>query len=312
MKKLLLAVTLMLGLANLALADADTAALIDEKFTKARQLLQDQNATLVGSPSAAGQEDLALGKEALLFFGEAAANPQHTTDAQRELMAKRGAVVMAQRAAVEYFTGLALVGSTTVQDCMVEDDRLKTAVTGFLKGAQVLVQEYKDDKALAVIKVGLRGPKSFGATVYDRLLGNPELKKRLRSLDGKEVGDYAPQAVEPAPVVYDALIIDATGHSFKPALINRIFNSKNELVYDPSKVSQKVLVEQGCGEYTNSIDKAKAALAARGCKNPLVVKAAGTVSASDLSVAEEDAKAIFSANYKESFLAGAKVAFVLK
>jgi len=77
-------------------------------------------------------------------------------------------------------------------------------------------------------------------------------------------------------------------------------------------VSQKVLVEQGCGEYTNSVDKAKAALGSRGIKNPLVVKASGTASAADLQVSDEDAVTIFSANQKGNFFAGAKVAFVLK
>ncbi len=49
------------------------------------------------------------------------------------------------------------------------------------------------------------------------------------------------------------------------------------MLYDPAKISQKVLVEQGCGEYTNSVDKARAALRKRGVNNPLVVKASGTV-----------------------------------
>ena len=56
---------------------------------------------------------------------------------------------------------------------------------------------------------------------------------------------------------YDGLIIDATGQNFRPALINRIFAAKGDVLYDPAKVSQKVLVEQGCGEYTNSVNKAK-------------------------------------------------------
>ena len=73
-----------------------------------------------------------------------------------------------------------------------------------------------------------------------------------------------------------------------------------------------MLVEQGCGEYTNSVEKAKAALDTRGIKNPLVVKATGTVSSADLQVSDDDAVTIFSANQTDNFLAEAKVAFVLK
>ena len=72
-------------------------------------------------------------------------------------------------------------------------------------------------------------------------------------------------------------------------------------------------MEQGCGEYTNSVEKAKAALETRGAKSPLIVKAAATVSPSDLQVSDDAAAVkIFSANQKIQFLASAKVAFVLK
>ncbi|HEY3308585.1 MAG TPA: hypothetical protein VGJ93_09025 [Desulfuromonadaceae bacterium] len=119
-------------------------------------------------------------------------------------------------------------------------------------------------------------------------------------------------APAPAAQAYDGLIIDATDYSFRPALINRIFNPKGEVLYDPAKISQKVLVEQGCGEYTNSVDKARAALGKRGVKNPLVIKAAGTVSPSDLQVSDETAVKVFAANQTSGFMADARVAFVLK
>jgi hypothetical protein len=95
-------------------------------------------------------------------------------------------------------------------------------------------------------------------------------------------------------------------------LINRIFTLKGEVLYDPSRVEQKILVEKGCGEYTNSVDKARDALQHRGVRNPMVVKAAGVAGPTDLQVSEEDAVKIFSANQKTNFLAGAKIAFVLK
>jgi hypothetical protein len=111
---------------------------------------------------------------------------------------------------------------------------------------------------------------------------------------------------------YDGMIIDATGQTFRPALINRIFTLKGEALYDPSKVDQKILVEEGCGEYTNTIEKAKDALRHRGVKNPMVVKAAGVSGPTDLQVSDDDALKIFSANQKTDFLAGARIAFVLK
>lgn len=312
MRKLLLGALLVAGMVGAAYAD-DMSVQIDDTFTKAKTWLSQQNLTLTGSPS--GRDDnAAFSQETILFYGEAVASSNPSlSPAQREMGAKRAAVVVAQRAVAEYLNGFALVGDTLVKDGVLESDIIRSAVAGTVRGAQVVVQEYSKEKeiAVALVKVGMHGPKGFASGIYEKMFKDPELKSSLTELDGKPAPKFK-HKVEAVPENYDGLIIDATEQNFRPALINRVFTAKNELLYDPSKVSQKVLVEQGCGEYTNSVEKAKAALESRGTKNPLIVKAAGTVSASDLQVSDEDAVTIFSANQKGNFLAGAKVAFVLK
>jgi hypothetical protein len=305
MKRLLLACILLASLAGTALADS---VQLDDSFEKANKWLKDNSLTLTGSPGGERDDSAAFTQEALMFYGEAAGNPQHV-GAQREMMAKRAAVVIAQRALLEYMEGFALVSKTSVKDCVAESDQLKQAVSGFVKGAQVVFQEYnkQEDKAVAVIKIGLHGPKGFATAVYDRMSGDPKIKEMVKT------SEPAFKA-KPVPLdeMYDGLVIDATAQNFRPALINRIFSAKGEVLYDPAKVSQKVLIEQGCGEYTNSVDKAKAALESRGVKHPLVVKASGVMSPADLQVADDDAVTIFSANQKGNFMAAAKVAFVLQ
>lgn len=282
---------------------------IDAAFTNTQKLLNDKNLALTGGPSGARDDLAAFGQEALMFYGEAVANPNHKTEAQRAVMAKRAAIVTAQRAMVEYLEGFLLVGVTMVKDAMVQDDIILSAVVGTVKGGQVVSQEYNKDTetAIAVIKLGLHGPKGFASSFYEKMSSDPKLKEIVKT-------DKAPFKADTVKLdaAYDGLIIDATGQNFRPALINRIFASKGDILYDPAKISQKVLVEQGCGEYTNSIDKAKAALSTRGVKNPLVIKASGSTSAADLQVTDDDAVTIYSANQKGSFMAAAKVAFVLK
>ncbi len=313
MKRLLVGALLVAGMVGGAYAEDDMSIQLDDTFVKAKTWLSQQNLTLTGSPS--GRDDnAAFSQENILFYGEAvaSANP-NLSQAQREMGAKRAAVVTAQRAVAEYLNGFALVGDTLVKDGVLESDLIRSAVTGTVRGVQIVVQEYSKEKdtAVAIVKLGMHGPKGFASSMYEKMFKDPELKSSLTEVDGKPAPKFKAK-VERLPESYDGLIVDATEQNFRPALINRIFSAKNELLYDPSKVSQKVLVEQGCGEYTNSVEKAKAALEARGIKNPLVVKASGTVSAADLQVTDEDAVTIFSANQKGNFLAGAKVAFVLK
>jgi hypothetical protein len=312
MTRAILAALLLLCFQGLALADGGLADQIDETFTKARTWLSKENLSLTGDAS--GRDDgAAFRQEVILFAGEAVGNPSAVSPAQREQGAKRAAEVMAQRAVAEYLNGFALVGDTLVKDGMLQYDSVRSAVSGVVKGVQVVCKDYskENDSAVVIVKLGMHGPQGFGSAIYQKMFKDPELKKSLTEVDGKQAPKYK-HKVEPQDEKYDGLIIDASEQNFKPALFNRIFSSKKELLYDPSRVSQKVLVEQGCGEYTNTVEKAKAALVSRGIKNPLIVKATGTVSAADLQVSDQDAVTIFSANQKASFLEGAKVAFVLK
>lgn len=300
--------TILLTLTLAIAANADTLQ-VDDIFTKTQKWLDEKNLTVTGGPNGARDDEAAFSQEALLFYGEAVGNPDHRTAAQREQMAKRAAVVTAQRSLVEYLEGFALVGDTLVKDGMVQYDVIRSAVFGFVKGSQVVFQEYNKDKdiAIAMVKLGLHGPKGFASAVYEKMFSDPKAKESLKS----DKPAFKTNAVK-LDETYDGLIIDATEQNFRPALINRIFATKGDVLYDPAKVSQKVLVEQGCGEYTNSVDKAKAALAVRGVKNPLVIKASGATTAADLQVTDDDAVIIYSANQKGNFMAAAKVAFVLK
>ena len=305
--KTLLAV-LSLIVAFTASAQADTIQ-VDDTFTNAQKWLNEKKFAVTGGPNGARDDEAAFNQKALLFYGEAVGNPEHRIPAQREINAKRAAVVTAQRALAEYLEGFALVGDTQVKDGMVQYDVIRSTVSGFVKGSQVVFQDYSKDKdtAIAFVKLGLHGPKGFASAIYEKMLNDPNAKESLKT--DKPAFKAPPVKLDEA---YDGLIIDATEQNFRPALINRIFATKGDVLYDPAKVSQKVLVEQGCGEYTNSVDKAKAALETRGVKNPLVVKASGATTVADLQVTDNDAVTIYSANQKGNFFSSAKVAFVLK
>lgn len=297
--KILVAAAVVLGFASMAFADE-----VDHRFRQARRYLKENHLSITTTVEQAYTQDC------ILVVGEGLPK-KGTVGAQKRLTAIRAAEVAAQRSLAEMLRGVAVVSETTVKESELASDVIKTAVTGFIKGMVPVVKDWnaQEETALVILKVGVNGPKSFASVMYEKILTEPKIKQEL------DKPAYVPPAAVPTPDVsaaYDGLIIDATDYSFRPALINRIFNPKGEVLYDPAKISQKVLVEQGCGEYTNSVDKARAALGKRGVKNPLVVRAAGTVSPSDLQVADDTAAQIFAANQSSGFMADARVAFVLK
>ncbi len=294
--KTILAVLVLMGMAGSVFGYE-----IDDRYQKARTFLRDNRMDLtVTIEQAFVQDTVVVSGEGLPKAG--------TTGAQKRLTAITAAKSVAQRRLVELLEGVSVVAETTVRDQQRASEVVRTSVSGFARGARVVVEEWneKDESALVILSVGLNGPKGFAALMYDSILNEAGIRKELQ----RPV--YVLSSAAPVVEGYDGLVIDARDYSFRPALINRIFTAKGEVIYDPARISQKVLVEHGCGEYTNSVDKAKAALGMRGVKNPLVVRASGTLSPTDLLVADVAADQIFSVNHASGFMAAARVAFVLK
>jgi hypothetical protein len=286
--------------------------IVSGNFDQGRAWLEQRKLDLTDTP----QEAMAEGY--ILVVGQglpmAGGSP-----AKQRLTAIRAAEVTAYRRLAEIINGVFVSGQTTVRDCSLESETVKTAVSGLIKGARKVHEEWNPVEGVAYVfmQVGVRGPDSVAEVLYNTYLNAAPGRASL------QVAAYVPPVQMPpvatsvgtpaAPAeMYDGLIIDARELGFQPALINRIFSSKGEALYDPSKVSQKILVEQGAGEYTNTIEKARAALEARGAKMPLIIKATGLKTMADLNVSDEDVLRIYVADQKSNFLAAAKVAFVLK
>ncbi|WP_419779219.1 hypothetical protein [Maridesulfovibrio sp.] len=118
------------------------------------------------------------------------------------------------------------------------------------------------------------------------------------------------QAAVATPV--DGIIVDVRDFDFKPALVNRILTEKNEVLFDPSKVLNQVLIERGCGGYTTDLQKARALLESWGSKSPMVLKGKTVQNVTDAVVSVEDASTVFAYDQKYNLLAQARVVFVLK
>jgi len=110
----------------------------------------------------------------------------------------------------------------------------------------------------------------------------------------------------------DGIIVDVRDFDFKPALVNRILTDKNEVLFDPSKVLNQVLIERGCGGYTTDLQKARALLESWGSKSPMVLKGKTVQNVTDAVVSVDDAATVFAYDQKYNLLAQARVVFVLK
>ncbi|MBI5886451.1 MAG: hypothetical protein HZB85_07700 [Deltaproteobacteria bacterium] len=247
----------------------------------------------------------ALVSGALVVKGEGAApSDRPMSPAQKRIMALRAAKIMAARELSEVVDGIAISGETTVVSAAAASDTIRATVQGLVKGAQVVKEVYDPVSEIAIVYLSMpmTGSNGLVGSLLPQMLMAPSAAP-----------PYMAPPVAPAAVVnYDGLILDVREQPFKPALINRVMTKSGEVVYDPAKVAQNILVERGAAEYTNDVGKAKALLGERGAVNPAVVKISGVVKSTDVEVGPDDASAIFTSNQNSHYLEGAKVVFVLK
>jgi hypothetical protein len=227
---------------------------------------------------------------------------------QEESMAERAAVVIAQRNLLETIQGLNLAGETSIVNNVGMRDIINTKVVGRLRGAtpvKVVFDEAKGN-AVAWVRYNLKGTGGL----YDAAA--PVLQGAPAKLGLEELPAFKPEtAPAPQPKTYDGLIVIVEGTGFKPALANRIVTESQDILFEPSKVSPRMLIERGCGGYTTTQDKAKALLASWGSKSPLVVKCVKVMKGTEAVISVKDATVIFEQDQKTNMLPQAKVVFVL-
>ncbi len=259
-----------------------------------------------GLPEVVTDINKAFVKGSLVVKGEGGAPADPGLSAvQKRILALRAAKVTALRETAEILNGVTVSGETLIENAAAASDTVRSTVQGIIKGAQVIKEVYDPLSELGVvyITVPLTGPNGVLLALLPQVI--PMMPP------GLEVA-FQPPAGFALDGNYDGLIVDVRGLAFKPALINRVVTKNNSVVYDPSRVDSAVLGERGAAEYTDDIDKAKALLAERGSKNPLVVKAEALVRSTDVEVGEDSAGAISASNQANKFLESARVVFVLQ
>jgi len=297
MRKILLAGLLSLIMGGVYIAASPAAGPSGDIFQKARAWLYENKL------SSTHTRDDAFAKGYVLTLGTGSPRAGERSRAMKEKMAFTAAEAEANREIAKVLNGVIIISDPD------DPSYVKTFVQGIVRGGTVVYREYntEQDRAVVLIRKNLVGPDSVAEKAYEAIMEDAALKKKAAT---KKF--YNPAAPTPPEGLYDGLIVDTGGHKFSPAIINRIFVAGGEVLYDPSAVDRAVFVERGSGVYAGDLSAAKAALGERGVQNPLVVKAYGAASISDLAVSEEDAGRIFSGNITGKFLESARVAFVIK
>jgi len=236
-------------------------------------------------------------------IGTGAPSSKAKTQAQARILARRAAIVDAYRNLAEAVEGLQVDSETTVENLEITSDIIKTKVSAFIKGAQLVSEQQLPDGSYEVImQIKLYGSGNLNDIIY-------ESKPPQTQPVPQPSPDYAVTNI-PA---YTGLVIDARGLGLDRCFSPKVYDDTGREIFGTMYVDPNFLQENGLVSYAASpdmlslVDSGKS----RAGANPIVVRALKVRDHNyNVIISKADGDKILAANRQGGFLQ--KCAVVIK
>ena len=235
--------------------------------------------------------------------------PMGTYGSKASIMARRAAIVDAQRNLAEQVSGVQVDAETTVENYVISSDLVKTKVSALIKGA-VVVEEHAmpDGSYRVVMSMPLYGAQGLASAVM------PAIRDMNPPMPPPPVISATITTQIQMSGTYTGVIIDAEGMGLKPSFSPVIYDTSGRAIYGVSNINYDRAIERGMVGYAGSLYDAQTLPRIGG--SPLVVKAVqvrgGNNSANPVNVvvSVDDGDRILAANQQSQMLANGAVVFV--
>jgi hypothetical protein len=211
------------------------------------------------------------------------------------LLARRAAIVDAQRNLAETVSGVAVDSKTSVQNLMLASDEINSSVNSFLKGFKIVKEKGNSDG-------------SYNVMIGVQLRGKDELSGSLMTQRG---AGYTPTDVNSEGCT--GLIIDASGLEFDGALYPLVYDADGNEIYGAFEgADADYIMTYGTASYEKT--EVDALMNGRAGVNPLAVKAikaSGDMNKCNLVVSNADAETIKAENAKSDFIKNMRVVIII-
>ena len=228
-------------------------------------------------------------------------------------IARRAAMVDAQRNLLEITKGVQIDAETTVENMTVSSDVVNSKVQGLLKGAQIFEEGNLDDGGYYVkMRIALYGSTNSLASVAMTEYAKDIQPQAFTVVEDTELSKKEVKQVKRAG--YTGVIVDASGLGLEATFSPAIYDTNGRIVYGIANVDKDVVISKGMVDYANAVEEAT--VGNRAGDNPLVIKAVGvkggksSVNKVNVVVSVEDADRILLANEKSAMLENLAVVFV--
>ena len=212
------------------------------------------------------------------------APPAHSVNAsQARMMARRAAIVDGYRQMAEIVNGVQVDSETTVRDMAVENDLIKTKVSGVIRSARIVSEQQVNggyEVTMTVPLFGVTGSVASSVLPQNEVkesFPEPSYGKSTTEIPVTDQPTTGSSAAEPRGKadfsiqkegIYTGVIIDCRGLGLKPAMSPVIKNANLESIYGYKNLDYDYVVSHGMAGYARDMSKTS-----RAGSKPLIVKA---------------------------------------
>ena len=235
--------------------------------------------------------------------------PMGAYGSKASIIARRAAIVDAQRNLAEQVSGVQVDAETTVENFVISSDLVKTKVSALIKGAVVVEEQMMPDGAYRVVmSMPMYGSQGLASAIMPAIRDNTP-------------------PTPPPPVIsatittqiqmggtYTGVIIDAGGMGLKPSFSPVIYDTNGRAIYGVSNINYDQAISQGMVGYSSSVSSAQTL--PRVGTTPLVIKAVqvrggnNSTNPVNVVVSVDDGDRILAANQQSQMLMNGSVVFV--
>ena len=235
--------------------------------------------------------------------------PAGAYGSKASIMARRAAIVDAQRNLAEQVSGVQVDAETTVENFVISSDLVKTKVSALIKGAMVVEEQMMPDGAYRVVmSMPMYGTQGLASAI------KPAIRDNTPPTPPPPVISATITTQIQMGGTYTGVIVDAGGMGLKPSFSPVIYDTNGRAIYGVSNINYDQAISQGMVGYSTSVSAAQTL--PRVGATPLVIKAVqvrggnNSTNPVNVVVSVDDGDRILAANQQSQMLMNGAVVFV--
>ena len=230
------------------------------------------------------------------------------------ILARRAAIVDAQRNLLERINGVQIDSETFMEDFTISSDIVRSQVSGLIKGAVITDEgENLDGSYYVELSVPMYGRNGSVASIAIPAL---TANMQQQSFASADLNNFTEQEVRVfTSSAYTGVIVNAEGMNLERTFAPVIYDTDGRVIYGIQNLDKDLAITYGMVEYSESLEESAGGNSRAG-NNPLVINAVdvkggkNSVNKVNVVVSVEDGNKILLANERSGMLVNCAVVFV--